>query len=123
MAKRIVYIAHQLNAPTRALIEANRRNAANWVCWLAQEFDIAPVADWIVLTGGWDETPENRERGLQIDCTLVAICDEMWMVGGRASEGMLREAAHAKKVRDLTRFGKSPYPALRAELAAEVDLP
>jgi hypothetical protein len=102
---KAVYIAHPLSAPTREGIEANRQNAARWVGWLAREFHIAPVADWIVLTGQWEETAENRALGLSIDCELVARCDEMWMVGGRVSDGMLIEAKHAKVVRDLTRFG------------------
>lgn len=105
----VVYVAHPLSAPTREGIEANRKNAARWVAFLARNFHIAPECSWVVLTGELEETPENRERGLEIDLALVDRCDELWMVGGRVSSGMLLESQHAhyegKLVVDLTGFG------------------
>lgn len=104
---KVVYIAHRLNAPTREGIEQNRAAASRWVGWLAREFDIAPIADWIVLTGQWDES--MRARGLAIDLKLIERADEVWLVGPRISEGMSIEAGHAlklgKPVRDLTGLG------------------
>ncbi|HEY3495495.1 MAG TPA: hypothetical protein VGK73_12450 [Polyangiaceae bacterium] len=107
MKHRVVYIAHRLNSPTREGIEKNRADASKWVGWLAREFDIAPIADWIVLTGQWDES--LRERGLAIDLALIERADEVWLVGPRVSEDMSIEAAHAmrlgKPVHDLTGLG------------------
>lgn len=126
MSKRVVYIAHPLSADTREGIEANRRNAARWAAWLSERFDIAPECSWIVLTGEWEETEENRERGLACDTALVERCDELWMVGGRVSSGMLIESQHARvkgvKVVDLTSLGRdvpeSITPVLRLLEAA-----
>jgi hypothetical protein len=124
---KVVYIAHQLSAPTREGIDKNRANAARWVAWLAREFRIAPVADWIVLSGEWSETAENRALGLEIDKQLVRRCDEMWLVGGLVSTGMLEEMAVAQRaelaIHDLTALGyhapEGPNPLTR-RLIAEV---
>lgn len=102
---RVVYVAHELSGDR----EANRAKASEWVGWLAKHCDIAPVADWIILTGQWPE--EMRERGLAIDLRLIEECDELWMVGDRVSDGMATEARHATRcgihVRDFTRMDRA----------------
>jgi hypothetical protein len=103
----VAYIAHPLGAgPDR---ERNRANAARWVAWIARTHNVAPIADWIVLSGEWEETAENRERGLAIDLELVERCDAIFLVGGRVSPGMQQELHHAVlhglKVFDLTAMG------------------
>lgn len=111
-AKRVIYLAHQLNAPTREGIETNRKSAARWAAFLATHFDVAPECSWIVLTGEFEETAENRERGLKIDLALVAKCEEVVMVGPRVSDGMRIEANHAhsigRPVYNLTSIGMDP---------------
>ena len=108
---RIVYVAAPLNAPTREGIEVNRARASRWVAWAARQ-GVAPIATWITLSGQWDESPENRERGLRIDFALIERCDALWLVGGRVSQGMRLEAEHARifgvPVVDLTEYGPEP---------------
>lgn len=96
MTKRVIYLAHQLNAPTREGIEANRAAAAQWAGFLSRYFEVAPECSWIVLTGVWEETPENRELGIKVDLALVEKCEEVVLVGPRVSSGMLTEARHAR---------------------------
>lgn len=108
---KVVYIAHPLGAgPGR---EFNRRRASRWVAWAAEQ-GVAPVADWIILSGQWDEA--RREQGLDIDMALVERCDEVWLVGGRISPGMALEADKArligKPVRDFTSLGEEPGAVL-----------
>jgi hypothetical protein len=54
----------------------------------------------------------HREDGLRRDCAVVAKCDEVWLVGGRISAGMLREATAARwagrAVFDFTKLGDEP---------------
>lgn len=91
---KVVYMAHRLGAgPER---EENRRIAAEWAAWLCEAYDVAVVADWIVLSGIWPET--MREKGLAIDFALIARCDEVWLVGDRVSAGMALEAAEARRL-------------------------
>ncbi len=123
---RAVYIAHPLgpDGPER---EKNRENAARWVALLSLIWEIAPLADWIILSGEWRESPELRAIGIAIDLELVARADEVWLVGGCVSGGMRAEADRAmllgKVVRDLTAFGReapingSGDPALLFALA------
>lgn len=102
---RVVYIAHPIGSGEDR--ERNRANAQKWCAYLAERHGIAPVADWILLSGEWTE--DKRELGLSIDKALIERCDEVWMVGGRVSPGMHIEAEHArclgKTVLDLTGFG------------------
>lgn len=99
---KVVYVAHRLGAgPDR---EENRKRAQKWVGYIAANYDVAPIADWILLSGEWDES--MRERGLAIDFALIERCDEVWLVGDNVSPGMRMEANHAatlgKPVLDLT---------------------
>ena len=105
---KVVYIAHPLNAATDEERERNRANAARWCAWAAMVEGVAPVADWVVLSGVLSEE-QGRERGLIIDCALIERCDEVWLTGGRISPGMGVELEHAlacgKTVRDITHMG------------------
>lgn len=105
---RVVYIAHPLGSSSNEERERNRANAARWCAWAAMTEGVAPVADWIVLSGVLSEE-EGRERGLVIDCALIERCDEIWLTGGRISPGMSIELDHARKhgkiERDLTSMG------------------
>jgi len=122
--RRVTYVAHCLSAPTRAGIEENRADAARWAAFLGMHFSVAPECSWIVLTGMWDETPENRARGLECDLALVERCDELVMVGPRVSEGMMLESEHARKhgkpVYDLTRLSMDPETVALAWVPGEV---
>ncbi len=128
---KVVYIAHPLSAPTREGIDANRRAASKWVAWAVLQ-GVSPVCSWIVLTGEFEETPENRARGLACDLAQVGRCDEVWLVGGRVTEGMRLEERHARErliaVVDLTHLGALPpgsqpdtLPAPRWDDVTEVE--
>jgi hypothetical protein len=108
MSRLPVYVAHQLSHPTRDGILANLAQGALWCAWLAEHFEIAPVAPWIYLASVLEETPENRAMGLECDIATLAVCSELWLLGPRISSGMLLEAqeayARGKPVRDLTGF-------------------
>ena len=107
---KVIYMAHPLGAGDDR--ERNRASAASWMAWLVSNFGVAVIADWIVLSGQWPETAENRERGLAFDLALVERADAVWLVGGRVSPGMALEAARAvelgKPVVDLTPLGRTP---------------
>lgn len=107
---KLVYIAHPLGAgPDR---KANLQRAARWCAWAAVKRGVAPSASWIVLAGVLPETPENRALGLECDFAAVKRCDEVWLVGGRVSEGMALEAEVAQRngitIVDLTHLGAEP---------------
>jgi hypothetical protein len=123
---KVVYVAHRLNAETESARQANRESAERWVAWLAANFKIAPIADWVVLSKIWPET--MRERGLAVDLKLVSRADEVWLVGPVVSAGMQIEADHAralgKRVRDLT-GSRQPWlltSSARSWFAARLEL-
>lgn len=101
---RCIYVAHRLGSgPLR---EANRTAAAEWAGWVAKTFRVAISADWIVLSGQWQETPENRALGLETDLEMVRRSDGLWLLGPVVSPGMQLEAEQAarwgKPVLDFT---------------------
>lgn len=104
----VVYIAHPLGSGEDR--ETNRFNAQKWAVRFAENYGIAPVVDWSVLAGFWDES--KREQGMSIDLALIAKVDEVWLCGGRISNGMAIEKAEAerlgKTVRDFTFLGYDP---------------
>jgi hypothetical protein len=104
---KVVYICHPLAGPDR---EQNRANAAKWVAWAALHRGVAPIADWIILSGELSE--DHRELGLAIDLTLIERCDELWLCGPRISPGMQIEWSRADElgliVRDFTHLGPLP---------------
>ena len=109
--KKVVYLAHPLGSGEDR--EQNRANAARWVAWVTLAYNVAVVADWIVLSGQLSE--EHRELGLECDKALIERCDEVWLVGGRISPGMAIESEHAltrgKRIVDLTHMGyEAPAP-------------
>lgn len=103
--RKVVYIAHPLSGPDR---EKNIRNAMLWCAWAAKVMGVSPVATWIVLANVWTE--DDREIGLACDVAAIGRCDEIWLVGGRVSEGMRieKEAAEVARVNvvDLTHLGR-----------------
>lgn len=114
---KTIYLAHPLSAPTPEGIAENRLNAARWGVWIAQHYPVAVSADWIWWSMALDETAENRALGLSRAYVMITRADELWLAGGRISEGMWLEKEHAERcglrVVDLTRFGALPgYAAI-----------
>lgn len=109
-----IYVAHALGAGHDR--EANRTAASKW-CAAIADLGYAPIADWIILSGEWDES--KREKGLAIDLELIGACHEVWLVGPRVSPGMRAEAAHAlacgKVVRDFTGIGVDDLASVIAD--------
>lgn len=95
--RRIVYIAHPLRGATLEATEANRRRAGELVAAISATNHIAPIASWIILAEHWTEE-QGRELGLAIDCTLIEVCDELWLIGPvkPLSAGMQIEREHAE---------------------------
>jgi hypothetical protein len=82
--KRTSYLAHPLGAGEDR--EKNRKNAAIWGAWIVDRFDRAVSADWIWMSGVWNE--EKRELGLSVDIVHVRNSEEIWLCGPRISPGM-----------------------------------
>lgn len=117
----VCYVAHPYGGDP-----ANLTRARRWLHWCIRWFPgRAFLAPWLEECAGGPETPEGRELGLEHDRAIVRLCDEVWWVGGRVSEGMMVEARtlwdywREPCVRDLTGIGAEPpggtveLPALR----------
>lgn len=108
-----VYMTAPLSAPTKEGIAANIARAKRWYKWIATNFEVAVVADWILCVELLDDQNENdREYGLACDLSVVEVCNELWHVGGRISAGAALEGDHADEMAvkrvDLTFLGDEP---------------
>lgn len=111
-----IYVAHPLGSGDDR--QANRRRAAEWAGWMAENFFVIPIAPWIYLSEVWPETDEKRNAGLNLDLALLNVRMEpsherarrltSWLVGGRISPGMELERAEAVLSIDLTYLGDDP---------------
>lgn len=105
--KRVVYMAH----PVSGDVENNISNAKRWYRWIIDNHDVAVLANWIIDCELYDNNTDY-EASLQRDEEIACRCDEVWLVGGRISEGMRREANAAENagvtVVDLTKMGYEP---------------
>lgn len=90
---KIVYIAHPLGSGQDR--EANRALATKWVVWAANQ-GVAPIASWILIASEWQE--DRKTEGLEIDCRLIDVCEEVWLCGPRISPGMTVESLYAEKL-------------------------
>ncbi len=105
---KLAYMAHPLG-PEGEQRKKNIDNAAKWFSWLHHQLPkLVFSANWIILASQWDEAT-GRSRGLDIDEVHVARSDCMFMVGGKVSEGMMREQSKAASlgipIVDLTFMG------------------
>ncbi len=121
---KVIYVSHPLGSKNR---KENRVSAARWCGWIAYVFECAISADWIVLSGEWEETPENRRLGLAADLEMVTRADELWMVGPFISAGMLLEMRKAEEysipVRNLVGYTREQILAeLRPPVAEALAL-
>ncbi len=97
---RTAYLAHPLGQGEDR--EKNRRNAAIWGCWIAENFNRAVSADWIWLSGVWSE--DKRELGIELDKVHVRRCDEIWLCGPRLSPGMQIELDEFRTAKGKTLY-------------------
>jgi hypothetical protein len=112
-----IYLAHPLGAgPNR---ERNRHNAAQWVCFLASRYYVAPVCSWITLAEVWPET--MRDVGLEIDKRLVELVGTVVLCGDHVSPGMRLEAQWGERVIDLTEYHHAIPTAIHSRSAASID--
>ncbi|KKM92267.1 hypothetical protein LCGC14_1220200 [marine sediment metagenome] len=107
---QVIYLAHPVGAETPEGVRENIENAKMWVYWAIINYDVAVVANWIYYCEVLDDhNPEHRAQGMRHGLDVLERCDELWLVGGRVSSGMDKEAKHSRLhamvVRDFTSWG------------------
>ena len=88
---KIVYIA----SPYAGDVEGNVE-FAKAACRLAMEHGDTPVAAHLLYPQMLDDSvPEQRELGIRMGLKLLGACSELWLCGGRISNGMQEELKEA----------------------------
>lgn len=114
----MIYMAH----PVAGDFSRNKLNAERWLRYLRRlgvqalselvgiSYGTKPLVlcPWLAAMEPDGEYPGGRESAIA-DCKdTVMMFDEVWMVGGEVSNGMLDEAGVARVARDLTFLGRYP---------------
>ncbi len=96
----VVYIA----SPYAGDIEYNTTMAIQY-CRYAAEHGTVPLAPHLLLPRFLCESnPAERELGIKMGLSLIALCSELWVFGGRITTGMSREIAEAKRLGIPTKY-------------------
>lgn len=119
-----VYMAHPVSGPD---FHDNIRNATTWLRFLRRlpysslcelvgvEYNQRPLVlcPWLAAIEEDELYPGGREGVIADARDTVLMFDEVWLVGGRITDGMRVEAQTARVLRDLTHLGPVPSPQLR----------
>ena len=110
----LIYCAHPVGVPTKEEHQLNLALGAQWLKHLINVFENSTfIAPWLTYCAVLDDdNPKHRERGKAMDREILLRCDEIWLLGGRISPGMIEEIdlahEHDIVVRDFTRWGSRP---------------
>ena len=125
--KLLAYLAHPVGMDRTLAEQAIRRdniaNALAWLTWLVDNTRWAVSTPWLPYVQVLSETT-HRERGIDDNLASLERCDLIVLTGGRVSDGMEAERAHAVEHRipvvDLTGWGFHAPDAAHTEEARAV---
>lgn len=96
----MVYIC----SPFRGDEVANTKKARHY-CRFAVDTGHIPLAPHIFVPQYMDDSdPEERELALFMNFVFISKCNELWVMGGRISDGMQREIEKAKVYKKKIRY-------------------
>lgn len=118
-ARVSVYMAHPVGGPN---FKDNVKNATLWYRYLRRlgytelcnivgvEYQQKPLVHcpWLAGIEPDEFYPGGREAIIADSRDTILLFDEVWLVGGKITEGMKVEAQTARVLRDLTHLGKLP---------------
>lgn len=97
-SKKVVYIAHPIGGD----VNANIVKVCRIYAWVSQHNPrLVPFAPYIATVLAMDDNiPACRELGISHDMELFErrVFDEVWLFGGRISDGMQHEIDKAKSL-------------------------
>ena len=99
----IVYVC----SPYSGDVERNTEMAKRY-CRYAIGKGAVPLAPHLYLPSFLSEETE-RELAISIDLRFLALCRELWVFGGRISEGMRQEIDHAGVLGIPVRYIKEDF--------------
>lgn len=114
-----VYMAHPVSGPD---FHENIQRATKWLRYLRRlpgstlcelagcEFQQRPLilCPWLAAIEEDEMYPGGREAVIADSRDTVLMFDEVWLLGGRITDGMRVEAKAARVLRDLTHLGEYP---------------
>lgn len=100
--RKRVYICSPYSAPTSEQIEENCQ-IARAMSRLAVSRGHWPIAPHLLLPQYISEDTE-RELATGLGLELIRECDELWVLSGRRSAGMIRELEEAYRLAKAVRF-------------------
>lgn len=106
----LVYIASPLSGDVEKNLEFARK-----ACRFAIEQEVTPFAPHLLYTQMLDDnSPADRQLGIEMGSQMLGLCDELWLCGDRISAGMAGE-------KDLAEQLGIPVRQINAEDILEID--
>lgn len=105
----LVYIC----APYSGDIEENRRRAAEFAAYAYQQGNI-PVTPHLLFPFLNDTDLGERRLAIHMDIVLMGKCREVWVLGGRITNGMAFELERARRRRQSIRYFTSDFQEVEA---------
>ena len=92
---RKIYIC----SPLRGNVGRNIENARRYARYVVRRCGAIPVAPHLYFTRFLnDDSPEEREFGIQAGLELLRMCEVVWVFGTKITEGMRREIEFAREI-------------------------
>lgn len=84
---KVVYIASPLSGDVEQNLDFARQ-----ACRYAISQGVVPFAPHLLYTQMLDDnSPQERQAGIEMGCRMLERCDELWLCGERISPGMAAE--------------------------------
>ena len=100
LRRKKVYVA----SPFAGDVPTNVKNARKYCRFTAKKKKI-PIASHLLYPQFLrDDIPVERELGTLFGLALLALCDELWVFGKKASPGMVAEIEEAQRLKKPIRF-------------------
>ena len=91
---KVVYIASPLSGDVEENLDFARR-----ACRYAISQGAVPFAPHLLYTQMLDDnSPQERQAGIEMGCRMLERCDELWLCGERISPGMAAEKELAESL-------------------------
>ena len=111
----ICYICSPYKGNTPDEQEQNVENAKTYGRYALKQGYVPYIAHLAICGFLKDEIPEERMLGMQADCIMLSVCDELWVFGETISPGMQEEIKIAETLGTPIRYIKDTSTILTKE--------
>ena len=115
----ICYICSPYKGKTPEEQTQNIENAKQYGRYALNKGYVPYIAHLAICGFLKDEIPEERTLGMQADCIMLSVCDELWVFGETISPGMKNEIQMAEKLNTPIKYIRNTKEILEKDTKNE----